>query len=148
MSVLWALSEIRNPIFDAFFNFITFFGEEILIFAVICLLYWCIDKPLTYKIALAFFLSGLLVQVLKVVLRIERPWVIDPSFLPERTHPGGRGGVFYRGYPRKEKMDKDCKRDHGSASRIFQTLSRRAYTHRCRGIAPFGAPFVSCGISF
>ncbi len=82
MSVLWALSEIRNPVFDAFFNIITFFGEEILVFAMICLLFWCVDKPLTYKIALAFFLSGLLVQVLKVALRIERPWIIDPNFLP------------------------------------------------------------------
>ena len=99
MSVLWALSEIRNPVFDAFFNFITFFGEEILIFAVICLLYWCIDKPLTYKIALAFFLSGLLVQVLKVVLRIERPWVIDPSFLPvEGSIEGATGYSFPSGH--------------------------------------------------
>lgn len=99
MSILWALSEIRNPIFDVLFNFVTYFGEEILIFAMICLLFWCVDKPLTYKIALGFFLSGLLVQVLKVALRIERPWIIDPSFLPvEGSIEGATGYSFPSGH--------------------------------------------------
>ena len=50
--------------------------------AVLCLLFWCIDKRAAYRISFAYFASGLAVQILKITFRIERPWVIDPEFLP------------------------------------------------------------------
>lgn len=82
MEFLWFLESIRTPFLTLFFQFWTLFGEEMLIFGIICLLYWCIDKNLAYKIAFTMFISGMLVQNLKIVFRIERPWIRDPNFTP------------------------------------------------------------------
>ena len=79
---LWALSEIRTPFLDALIQLVTRLGEELIIFGVICLFYWCISKSVAYKLGFTFFASGIAVQGLKITCRIPRPWVLDPSFSP------------------------------------------------------------------
>ena len=80
MEFLKLLEQIRTPFLNAFFQFWTFFGEELFILALLCVVYWCINKELIYKCGLAFFGSGLAVQSLKIAFRIPRPWVLDPTF--------------------------------------------------------------------
>lgn len=80
MEFLWFLEGIRTPALTLFFRFWTLFGEEMLIFAIICVLFWCADKKLAYKIAFTMFISGLLVQGMKIIFRVERPWIRDPKF--------------------------------------------------------------------
>ena len=82
MDFLYFLEGIRNPVLDKIFSVITMFGEELAVLSVICVLYWCLNKNLAYKIGLVFFFSGLAVQALKITFRIDRPWVIDPDFEP------------------------------------------------------------------
>ncbi len=82
MSILYWFESIRNPVLDVFFSSVTFLGHELIPIALICILYWCIDKKLAYKIGFSFFASGLTTQSLKITFRVERPWVIDPSFEP------------------------------------------------------------------
>lgn len=86
MEVLYWFESIRNmegtALLTKFFEFITFFGHELIPVALICILYWCADKKLAYKIGFSFFLSGLLTQCLKITFRIERPWIKDPGFKP------------------------------------------------------------------
>jgi membrane-associated phospholipid phosphatase len=79
---LWALSKIRSPFLDTLIQLITRLGEELIIFGVICLFYWCISKSVAYKLGFTFFASGIAVQGLKITCCIPRPWVIDPSFTP------------------------------------------------------------------
>ena len=82
MDFLRYLATIRTPFLDLFFRFWTLFGEETLVFAIICMIYWCINKKLAYKIAFTMFISGMFVQNLKISFRIERPWILDPDFKP------------------------------------------------------------------
>lgn len=82
MEVLQYIGNLRTPFFDKVFSITTLLGEEMVILTVMCLIFWCIDKRLAYRIGLTFFLSGLLVQGLKITFRIERPWVIDENFDP------------------------------------------------------------------
>ncbi len=82
MNVLYWLESIRNPVLTAFFSAITFFGHELIPIALICVLYWCADKKLAYKIGFSFFLSGLMTQCLKITFRVDRPWIKDPDFKP------------------------------------------------------------------
>lgn len=82
MDFLYTLAELRNPVFDIFFQLITFLGEQIPILVIICAFYWCLDKKLAYRIGLSFFASGLVLQNLKITFRIPRPWVLDPEFEP------------------------------------------------------------------
>ena len=82
MEFLKVLESIRTPLLDRLFILLTFFGEEVLILAIICFLYWCYNKRLAYRICFSFFTSGLLVQTLKITFRVPRPWIKDPSFVP------------------------------------------------------------------
>ncbi len=82
MELLWKLSEIRTDFLNVLFKFFTLFGEETFVLAVICGLYWCINKNLTYKIGMSYFFSGIAAQSLKIICRVPRPWVKDPSFTP------------------------------------------------------------------
>ena len=82
MNILYWFESIRTPILDSFFSAVTFLGHELIPIALICILYWCADKRLAYKIGFSFFLSGLLTQCLKITFRVERPWIKDPDFKP------------------------------------------------------------------
>lgn len=73
------------PFLDTLIQLITRLGEELIIFAVICIFYWCISKGFAYRLGFTFFASGILVQGLKITCRIPRPWVIDPTFKPVDT---------------------------------------------------------------
>ena len=92
---LKALSKIRTPFGDALVQLITRLGEEVIVLGVICLLYWCINKDAAYKLGMIFFASGMLVQGLKVSFRIERPWVIDPTFSPVKSAIDGATGYSF-----------------------------------------------------
>ena len=78
MAFLWFLSEHRTPALDSVMQFITYFGQEIIIIALICALYWCADKRFAYLLGFTYFTAGLCVQTLKITFRIPRPWVLDP----------------------------------------------------------------------
>lgn len=99
MNVLRILAEFRTPFLDQVFQFITYFGQEIVLIAVICLLYWCIDKRFAYLLGFVYFFSGLFVQSLKITFRIDRPWVLDPDFQPVASaKPGATGYSFPSGH--------------------------------------------------
>ena len=82
LDLLRKIEGIRNPILDFIFQTVTRLGEELIIFGVICLLYWCLNKDAAYKLGMIFFASGIAVQGLKVTFRIERPFVLDPTLQP------------------------------------------------------------------
>lgn len=82
LEVLKVLSKIRCGFLDALMLALTKLGEEIIVIGVICVLYWCINKKLAYKLGMVFFASGILVQGLKITFHIERPWILDPTFEP------------------------------------------------------------------
>ena len=82
MEILQAIAELRTPFGEKLWQFLTLFGEETFIVVVLCLLFWCINKNLSYKIGATFFLGGLLTQGLKITFQIPRPWVLDPNFAP------------------------------------------------------------------
>ena len=82
MNILYWFKSIRTPILDDFFSTVTYLGHELIPIALICILYWCINKSLAYKIGFSFFASGLTTQALKITFRIDRPWILDPEFKP------------------------------------------------------------------
>jgi len=82
MELLKFLESVRSPFLDTLVGFITRFGEETIGVVILCLIFWCLNKKIAYVIGIAFFLSGLTVQGMKICFRIDRPWVIDTSFNP------------------------------------------------------------------
>ncbi|MDR2957737.1 MAG: phosphatase PAP2 family protein, partial [Coriobacteriales bacterium] len=99
MELLSALETIRSPILDIIFSYITVLGEETVVITLLCLVYWCADKHSAYLVGLTFFISGLLVQGMKIGFRIDRPWIIDPSLKPvESAIPAATGYSFPSGH--------------------------------------------------
>ena len=82
MEFLKFLENIRTPFFDTIFSLVTRFGEETIGIMILCAIFWCINKRIAYGICVAYFLSGLTVQGMKICFRIDRPWVADPAFTP------------------------------------------------------------------
>ena len=85
MNLLWFLEGIRTPAGNDFFQFVTCFGQETFLLSVLCFFYWCYDKKFARRIGLTYFSSGLVVQNLKIIFRIPRPWILDPDFHPVQS---------------------------------------------------------------
>lgn len=82
MDILWSLEGIRTPFWNTFFELITRFGEETILIVAFCVVFWSISKRMGYVMGVSFFLSSLVVQGMKIIFRIPRPWVADPNFYP------------------------------------------------------------------
>lgn len=95
MSFLWFLSRFRNPVANGIFQFFTLFGEELLVVGLVCFLFWCLDKKMAVRIGLSYFVAGLLVQMLKIIFCIPRPWILDSRFQPVASAVGTATGYSF-----------------------------------------------------
>ncbi len=99
MQVLYFLENLRNPILNAIFSVITLLGEETVFMAVGMLVFWCFDKYQGYYLLTTGFLGTVINQFLKMVCRIPRPWVKDPSFtIVESAREAATGYSFPSGH--------------------------------------------------
>ncbi len=67
------LFENFNGFFDFFWLFITSFGEEIILFIALPLLYWSVNKEVAELVAFTGFTSLIVNGALKDIAQIERP---------------------------------------------------------------------------
>ena len=79
MEFLRWLERLRTPIGDTFFSAVTLLGEETLFIVAGLLFFWCINKRQGYFLLFVGFLGTVFNQFLKLLFRIPRPWVRDPS---------------------------------------------------------------------
>ena len=79
MEFLRLLEGIRSPFLDTTIGLITQLGEETVAIVILCAIFWCISKRVAYGIGVAYFMSGLTVQGMKICFRIDRPWILDPT---------------------------------------------------------------------
>ena len=99
MSFLYFLESIRNPVLDFFFSLITYCGDEIIFMAVGMIVFWCFSKNEGYYLLCVGFLGTAINQFLKMLFRIPRPWVKDPSFtIVESAREAASGYSFPSGH--------------------------------------------------
>lgn len=99
MDFLRILEGIRTPFLTTLNSAITVCAEEYVILVLLCVLYWCVSKKTAYKMGFAYMASATTVQGLKVICRINRPWVIDPNFKAvESAIPAATGYSFPSGH--------------------------------------------------
>lgn len=84
MDFLYFLQQNHHPIFDIFFENISLLVNQTLIITVVCYLYWCYNKKIAHKIAISYFFSGIVVQSMKIIFRIPRPWILDSRIKPSQ----------------------------------------------------------------
>jgi len=99
MTVLKWFESIRNPILDAFFSTVTYLGDEICFLAICLTVLWCFSKKQGYYLLSIGGLGTLINQYLKLIFRIPRPWVKDPSFtIVESAREAASGYSFPSGH--------------------------------------------------
>lgn len=80
MELLYFFESIRNPVLDAFMQFITYFGGELAFMVFAIIMFWCVDKQRGYLVLSVGLVGTVINQTLKLIFRIPRPWVLDPDF--------------------------------------------------------------------
>ncbi len=99
MWFLHLLEEIRNPVFDFLFSIITLCGEETVFMAIGMAVFWCFNKYQGYYLLCTGFVGTVANQFLKMLFRIPRPWVKDPSFtIVESAREAATGYSFPSGH--------------------------------------------------
>lgn len=96
MEALRAIAEWRTPFLDQLFLMLTKLGEEAIVIVAVALLYWCISKKAAYGMGFAYFFSGIAVNTLKITCRIDRPWILDPTF---QVVEGAKGAATSYSFP-------------------------------------------------
>ena len=87
--------EYTNGIFDGFFYYITYFGDFIVAFLIIALIYWVIDKKFSFLMILNFTFGLLINQLLKCTACIYRPWILDSRIKPISSAMKTAGGYSF-----------------------------------------------------
>lgn len=99
MDILRLLSEFRTPVLDKICLAITYLGSGVFFLVLVCLLFWCVDKKLAYKLVFVSVVSSIFVQTIKIIAKVPRPWVLDKSFQPaDIAKPTATGYSFPSGH--------------------------------------------------
>lgn len=80
MELLYFLESIRTPFWNTVLGALTYLGDEIAFIAVTIIVYWCAEKRKGFYIMLTGMLSMVTCHILKIVMRVPRPYVKDPDF--------------------------------------------------------------------
>lgn len=99
MEFLRTLEALRTPAASAFLGAVTYLGDEIMLMVFAVTVFWCVSKRQGYYI-FAVGLGGTAInQWLKLLCRIPRPWVLDPSFtIVESARAAATGYSFPSGH--------------------------------------------------
>ena len=99
MDFLYLLEKIRLPGLNECMLLITRLGEETALLVIALIAFWCVNKRHGYYILGVGLLGTMANQVLKLLCRVPRPWVIDPDFkILEEAREAATGYSFPSGH--------------------------------------------------
>jgi len=99
MQFLYLLEKIRIPGLNELFLAITTLGEETAFLVIGLVIFWCIGKREGYYIMTVGLAGTVLSQLMKIICRIPRPWVIDSNFtILEQAREAAGGYSFPSGH--------------------------------------------------
>lgn len=99
MKMLYFFESIRNPILDNFMYAVTQLGYETVFLVIALWLFWCVNKRKGYYMLAVGFWGLEINQLLKMIFRIPRPWILDPNFtIVEMARESAGGYSFPSGH--------------------------------------------------
>lgn len=81
INILQTLQEIRTPFLTTFMEAITAMAESLFLVVIIAILYWCVNKKKSIRIAWIVLLSSVVNGMVKNIVRMPRPFqkgVVSP----------------------------------------------------------------------
>jgi len=98
VGIVEALQSLQGNIFEAFFNLISFLGEEYVIIVILGTVYWTIDKKLGEIMAISLGVSSVSNNIIKELVGADRPFKKYPDRV-ENLRPGtATGNSFPSGH--------------------------------------------------
>ena len=99
MGFLYLLESIRFPLLTELMLLITRLGEETAFLVAALIMFRCVDKNRGYYLMGVGFCGTIFNQFLKLLCKVPRPWVLDPSFnAVEEAIPAATGYSFPSGH--------------------------------------------------
>ena len=99
MEILYLLETLRMPWLTKLMLLVTQFGEETAFLVTALVVFWCVDKKKGYFLMSVGFVTTMLNQMLKLICRIPRPWVLDGEFtIVEEARAAATGYSFPSGH--------------------------------------------------
>ncbi len=95
MGFLYVLEGLRTPLLDGLLSAVTYLGGEGVFIALAIVVYWCVNKRDGYYLIAAGVGGTVISQDLKILCRVPRPWVRDPSFTIVESARGGATGYSF-----------------------------------------------------
>lgn len=75
LSIVKGLQNIRNPLFDELFYFITQLGDQYAFIFIAVVIYWTMSKKFAHKFVFAFMISAIINTGFKEIIKRPRPYV-------------------------------------------------------------------------
>lgn len=95
MEFLKILESIRNGLLDNVCLILTNLGSEVVISVILCLVYWCVNKKLGFKIGFSYLIAGFFVNIIKIMAKIPRPFNADTSLTVVEGAKSTAGGYSF-----------------------------------------------------
>ena len=97
INYLLFLQSIResSELLTGIFNFITHLGGSTLAIVFVAVMYWCIDKRTGVRIGLSVAAGGIINQLAKNIMCINRPWIKDSRVVPDPVALKGATGYSF-----------------------------------------------------
>ena len=95
MDFLRFLERNRTPFLDKFFSVVTYLGWETVFLVVALVLIWCVNKKYGFFILYCGLIGQASSQWLKLLFRVERPWIAYPDFKPIASAIEEAGGFSF-----------------------------------------------------
>ena len=99
MEILYFLESIRSPLLNEMMLLVTRLGEETAFLVAALIVFWCVDKYRGYYLMAVGFIGTMANQILKLMCRVPRPWVLDGNFtILEQAREAAAGYSFPSGH--------------------------------------------------
>ena len=95
MEFLYLLEKIRVPVLNELLLAITVLGEETAFLMIGLVVVWCIGKRQGYYLMTVGLAGTVSSQLMKIICRVPRPWVLDGNFTILEAAREGAGGYSF-----------------------------------------------------
>ena len=99
MKFLYLLEKIRVPVLNEFLLAVTVLGEETAFLMIGLIVFWCVGKRQGYYLMSVGLAGTVSSQLMKIICRVPRPWVLDSNFtILEEAREAAAGYSFPSGH--------------------------------------------------
>lgn len=85
-SILLFFQKLSNPVLDFLSETLTMFGESFVVILILLYIYWCVNKNRGFALFITLLSSLTLVNIIKPIFSVERPFVKYPDITGQRIH--------------------------------------------------------------